>query len=229
MHSANCVWKCTVIFCWILNTGPHSYIWSPNTTVRPRGGPYVRPRGEGASLRPRRRASERPTTGVRSVVISGHTHVTHCSHCSHCGHFLVWPGPRGGPLASNSLAPALASWLFSDSVYIQRCAKTVHDACLILTTFDDASERIQLWCRQNLRQLTNHRLLLPYVLVNDLGVDDLGLFTARTTASSPQSPVQQPATRSKRFHHLLGQCATSRRSRSLRWQLNLQRTIAKCC
>jgi len=27
VHSAYCVWKCTVIFSWILNTGPHSCIW----------------------------------------------------------------------------------------------------------------------------------------------------------------------------------------------------------
>ena len=26
VHSAHCVWKCTVIFSWILNTGPHTCI-----------------------------------------------------------------------------------------------------------------------------------------------------------------------------------------------------------
>jgi len=52
VHSAHCVWKCTVIFSWILNMGPHSCIavarqiqlWGP-----PRGGSWGP--GEGASLR----------------------------------------------------------------------------------------------------------------------------------------------------------------------------------
>ena len=47
----------------------------PNTTVRPLGGPYVRPRGDGASLRPRGGASERPTGGLQlsSAGTEGHT------------------------------------------------------------------------------------------------------------------------------------------------------------
>ena len=51
MFSARgCVWKCTV-FCWILNTGPHSSVcgWGEIQLWGPGRGASVRPRGRGLS------------------------------------------------------------------------------------------------------------------------------------------------------------------------------------
>jgi len=35
VHSAYCVWKCTVVFSWILNTGPHSCIRGASNSLAP--------------------------------------------------------------------------------------------------------------------------------------------------------------------------------------------------
>ena len=68
VHSAHCVWKCTVIFSWILNMGPHSSIGGARQIQQ--WGPEGGGRGAclGASLGPRGRGlSEAPGGASNSL------------------------------------------------------------------------------------------------------------------------------------------------------------------